>query len=69
MAGYLDAQIDDVSHREVLGPVLHGSATGGTVAGGGATVGSGGDTSVWAQPVADTVELEVLDTGAAGTMT
>ncbi len=50
--------------------MLHGSGTSGTVVvHGGATVAKWGDTSVPEQPVADTVELEVLDTGAARTIT
>ncbi len=49
--------------------MLHDSATSGTVVGGGATVASWGDRRSPEQPVADTVELEVLDTGAARTIT
>jgi CubicO group peptidase (beta-lactamase class C family) len=46
MATYLDQQVDDVSHREVLGPLLNGSGASGVILHGGQQVAAWGDPDV-----------------------
>lgn len=43
MAAYLDAQVSDVSHREVIGPLLDGGGASGVVVRRGAMIASWGD--------------------------
>jgi CubicO group peptidase (beta-lactamase class C family) len=65
MAAYLERQVSDLEHREVVGPLLDGSGASGTVLHRGETVASWGDPSVPEMAFSATKSIVALVAGVA----
>ena len=65
MAAYLDQQVEDVEHREVVGPLLAGSGASGTVLHRGEPVASWGDPTVPEMAFSATKSIVALVAGVA----
>lgn len=65
MAGYLDEQVDDTGHREVLGPLLNGSGASGSVRHAGREVATWGDPDVPEMAYSATKSFIALGAGVA----
>ena len=65
MAAYLERQVDDLDHREVVGPLLDGSGASGTVLHRGGAVASWGDPTVPEMAFSATKSIVALVAGVA----